>query len=149
MHDQLETIFSAYQGNRDEVIPLLQVVQGEYTYLPEEAILAISKFTKVPVSQVYAVATFYAQFRFQPRGEKHVMVCRGTACHVSGAPEVLKNIEEELGIKEGETSADLKYSLETVACIGACSLAPCAMVDKKVEAKLDKQKIKSLFGKGK
>jgi NADH-quinone oxidoreductase subunit E len=149
MGENLATIFSNYQGKREEVIPLLQDVQGAHSFLSEDAMLEISRFTKVPPSQVYAVATFYAQFRFEPRGEKHIMVCRGTACHVSGAPRVLEDIETELGIKEGQTSDDLKYSLETVACIGACSLAPCIMVDKKVEAKMDKKKVQALFGKGK
>lgn len=148
MEARLATIFSNYEGKREEVIPLLQAVQNEYSYLPENAMVEIADFTHVPDSQIYAVATFYAQFRFEPRGENHVMVCRGTACHVSGAARVLEDIEEALGIKEGETSEDLSHSLETVACIGACSLAPCVMINKKVEAKMDKKKVQALFGKG-
>ena len=148
MQERLHAVLKSFHGQGDELIPILQHVQEEFSYLPEEAMRRIAQFARVPASKVYAVATFYAQFRFEPRGRNHVMVCRGTACHVSGAPRVLEDIEDALGIKEGETSADLEYSLETVACIGACSLAPCVMINKGVEAKLTKQKIASLFGKG-
>ena len=149
MQAKLNEIFSNYQGKREELIPLLQSVQEKFGYLPQESMEEIAKFIGVPGSSVFAVATFYAQFRFSPRGRKHIMVCRGTACHVNGAPRVLEDIEEQLGIKEGETSEDLEYSLETVACIGACSLAPCVMVNKDVEAKITKKKVASLFGRGK
>jgi NADH-quinone oxidoreductase subunit E len=148
MHQKLNGIFENFHGSRDEIIPILQAVQEEFTYLPSDAMEEIARFTHVPTSSVYAVATFYAQFRFTPRGRKHVMVCRGTACHVNGAPRILEDVEEQLGIKEGETTGDLEYSLETVACIGACSLAPCLMVEKEVEAKLTKKKVAELFGKG-
>ncbi|MGD8457951.1 MAG: NADH-quinone oxidoreductase subunit NuoE [Anaerolineales bacterium] len=147
MSETLKEIFSDFSGKRDEIIPILQQVQEKFSYLPPEAIKEIAEFTNVAESNVYAVATFYAQFRFTPRGRKHVMVCRGTACHVSGAPQVLEDVEKQLEIKEGETSEDLEYSLESVACIGACSLAPCIMVDKTVEAKMTKKKIAELFPK--
>jgi len=93
------------------------------------------------------VATFYAQFRFTPIGRTHIMACRGTACHVRGAPRILEAIEKQLGIKEGETTEDLEYSLETVACIGACGLSPCIMVNKKVEAKMTPKKVTESFRK--
>ena len=147
MDERLERVFSSYEGKAEELIPILQHVQEAFSYLPEEAMVEIARFTRVPPSKVYAVATFYAQFRFEPRGRKHVMVCRGTACHVSGAPRVLEDVESALGIKEGETSADLEYSLETVACIGACSLAPCVMINKDVEAKVNKKKVEKLFAR--
>ncbi len=143
----LESIFSSYKGSREELIPLLQDVQQHFGYLSDQAMLAISRFTRAPESAVYAVATFYAQFRFTPIGRNRIMVCRGTACHVRGAPRILEAIEEQLGIKEGETTPDLEYSLETVACIGACGLSPCIMVNKKVEAKLTPKKVAKLFGK--
>ena len=148
MEEALKEIFSQYSGKREEIIPILQDVQEELSYLPPNSIKSIADFTHVPESNVYAVATFYAQFRFTPRGRRHVMVCRGTACHVSGAPRVLEDIEAQLEIREGETSEDLEYSLESVACIGACSLAPCIMVDKTVEAKINKKKVNDLFPKG-
>ena len=147
MKERLEAVFHSFEGRRDELIPILQEVQKELGYLPEEAMLEIARFTGVPESRVYAVATFYAQFRFTPIGRKHVMVCRGTSCHVRGAPRILEEIERRLGIKEGETTADLGYSLETVACIGACGLSPCIMTNNKVEAKMTPKKVAEHFGK--
>ena len=148
MDTRLEAIFTKFNGSKDEIIPLLQSVQNEYGYLPEDTMLEIARFIKIPESRIYGVATFYAQFRFTPMGENRIMVCRGTACHVKGAPKILEEIERELGIKEGKTTPDGKYSLETVACIGCCSLAPCIMINKKVEAKLTPKKVAKLFKKG-
>lgn len=147
MNSTHSKIFTAFKGQSEELIPLLQKVQEIEGFLSEEAMKDIAKFLKTPLSKVYGVATFYAQFRFKPRGEKHIMVCRGTACHVQGAPRIQEDIETLLGIKEGETTADLKFSIESVACIGACSLAPCIMVNDQVEAKLTSQKVKVLFTK--
>lgn len=148
MQSSFNEIFSNFNGKREELIPLLQAVQEKFGYLPQEGMDEIGNFVGVPGSGVYAVATFYAQFRFSPRGKKHIMVCRGTACHVNGAPRVLEEIEDQLGIKEGETTEDLEYSLETVACIGACSLAPCIMINKEVEAKITKKKVAGLLDQG-
>lgn len=147
MEASLQTILSEFDGKEEEIIPILQKVQSTYSYLPEQSVREIARFTHVPASQVYGVATFYAQFRFTPRGRKHCMVCRGTACHVNGASRILEETEAALGIKEGETSADLEYSLETVACIGACSLAPAMMINGTVEAKLDPKKVRKLFNR--
>lgn len=147
MEERLKILLSSYKGTDDELIPILQKVQEEFGYLPENAMLEVARFTRVPESRVYAVATFYAQFRFTPIGKNHVMVCRGTACHVRGAPRILEAIEKQLGIKEGETTPDMGYSLETVACIGACGLSPCIMINKKVKAKLTPKKIAELFTK--
>ena len=144
----LESIFSSYRGTREELIPLLQDAQQQFGYLPEDVLLAIARFTRVPESAAYAVATFYAQFRFTPIGKTHVMVCRGTSCHVRGAPRILDAIEKQLGIKEGEATANLEYSLETVACIGACGLSPCIMTNKKVQAKMTPKKVAEVFAKG-
>ena len=147
MEESTQTILSSYAGKKEELIPILQNVQDAFSYIPEHSMTEIARFTGIPESQVYGVATFYAQFRFTPRGKKHCMVCRGTACHVNGAPRILEEIEEAIGIKEGETTADLAYSLETVACIGACSLAPAVMINDTVEAKLDPKKVRKLFGR--
>lgn len=147
MSDLLTRIFSLFQGKNEELIPLLQKVQEEEGFLSEESMREIARFTKVPLSRVYGVATFYAQFRFKPKGRNHVMLCRGTACHVKGAGRIMEEIERHLNIREGETSDDQRYSLESVACIGACSLAPCVMVNNKVEANLSPQKIEKIFFK--
>jgi len=148
MEARLRELLASYEGREDELIPILQETQAALGYLPTEAMLEIARFTGVPESGVYAVATFYAQFRFTPIGRKHVMVCRGTSCHVRGAPRILQEIEKQLGIQEGETTPDREYSLETVACIGACGLSPCIMVNKKVEAKLTPKKVAALLRKG-
>ena len=143
----LEDVLSSFEGRRDELIPILQRVQEKAGFLPENAMFRIARFAHVPESAVYAVATFYAQFRFTPIGRNHIMVCRGTACHVRGATRILDALENQLGIKEGETTEDLEYTLETVACIGACGLSPCIMSNKKVEAKLTPKKVAKLFKK--
>ena len=145
MEERLSTILSSYKGKTAELIPLLQRVQQEFGYLPEEAMRKLAKFTRVPESRVYAVASFYAQFRFTPKGRNTVMVCRGTACHVLGAERILEETKKQLGVEEGETTEDMEYTLETVACIGCCALAPCIMVNDKVEAKLTPSKIAELF----
>ena len=109
--------------------------------------LGIAKNIGVPESRVYAVATFYTQFRFTPIGKNIVTVCRGTACHVRGAKRILEEVEQRLAIKEGETTEDLEYTLETAACIGCCALAPCAMINDDVEAKLTPKKVAEIFVK--
>ncbi len=147
MEERLDSILSPFLGKPEELIPMLQAVQADLGFLPEDAMLRIARAAGVPESRVYAVATFYAQFRFTPIGRNHVMACRGTACHVRGAPRILDEIELQLDIKEGETTEDLEYSLETVACIGACGLSPCIMVNNKVEAKLTPKKVGKLFRK--
>jgi NADH-quinone oxidoreductase subunit E len=146
--ESLSEVFSRFTGSGDELIPLLQAVQGRLGYLPEAAMEEVARFAGVPASRVYAVATFYAQFRFTPIGKNHVLVCRGTACHVRGAPRILEELERQLGIKEGGTTEDMEYTLESVACIGACGLSPCIMINKKVEASLTPKKIAELFLKG-
>lgn len=145
MESQLEKILSLYQGKRQEVIPLLQEVQEQLGYLPEEVMVKIAKFCKVPTSSIFGIASFYAQFRFKPQGRKRITICRGTACHVSGASQILDEIERQLGIKEGETTSDMEYSLETVACIGCCALAPCAVIDDNVHANLTAGKIPGIL----
>lgn len=145
MEEWLHAILAPSEGRKDKLIPILQQVQGEYGYLPEEAMAAIAKVTGLPESRVYAVASFYAQFRFTPMGKHKVMVCRGTACHVQGAKRILEETERQLGIQQGETTEDLEYTLETVACIGCCALAPCMMIDEKVEARLTRKKVTELL----
>jgi NADH-quinone oxidoreductase subunit E len=120
-------------------------VQENLGYLPEEVMQEIAQFVGVPESHVYSVASFYAQFRTLPLGKKRVAVCRGTACHIRGAPQILHEIEESIHLKEGETSEDLEYTLETVACIGCCALAPCIRVNKDVSGDMTPKKAKEMF----
>jgi NADH-quinone oxidoreductase subunit E len=117
--------------------------------LSEEDIITVSKFTGISVSKIYGVATFYTQFRFTPIGKKHIMVCKGTACHVKGASQIIEGIERHLGIKEGEITFDMEYSLESVGCLGCCALAPCAMLNEDVQSNLSLKNIKKIFSKKK
>ena len=144
---ELTKVLDPYKGSQEELISVLQDVQERFGYLPKEAMFEVSKFLGIPESRVYAVASFYAQFRFTPMGKNTVMVCRGTACHVKGAPRILDEFKRELGIDENETTEDQEYTLETVACLGCCALAPCAMINDEVAANLTPKKVKSLFEK--
>lgn len=146
MEDEiLEDILSGYRGNRSEIVPILQEVQDNLGYLPEKAMIKIAEFVGAPESHVYSVASFYAHFRLLPLGRKRIAVCRGTACHIRGAPQILKTIEQKLNLKEGETSEDLEYTLETVACIGCCALAPCIRINKDVSGEMTPEKAEMLF----
>ncbi len=145
MKERLEAIFSSYNGEAGELIPVLQQVQEELGYLPDDAMLEIARFTGVPEARVYSVATFYTLFRFTPIGRNHVMVCRGTACHVKGAPRILDELKKQLGIEEGEATPDLAFSLETAACIGACGLAPTMVVNKTTYGHLTAGKISDIL----
>lgn len=123
-------IFSNYvPKDKSNLIALLQEVQSVYGYLPENALQDISEFLDMPVSRIYGVATFYNQFRLKPLGRNIIRVCRGTACHVKGSANLLFALETSLNIKAGETTRDKNFTLETVACIGACSIAPVINVN--------------------
>src|SRR4030043_1495415 len=141
----LRDILLHYRGKRGELIAQLQEVQESLGYLPEKTMLDIAKFVSVSESHVYAVASFYAQFRLLPLGKKRVAVCRGTACHIRGAPQILSTVEKTIGLKEGDTSEDLEYTLETVACIGCCALAPCIRVNTEVAGEMTPEKAQKIF----
>jgi len=149
MEEHLGRILFCYEGKKSELIPILQQVQNEFGYLPEQAMRKVARFVGVPESRVYGVATFYEQFRFTPMGKNKVTVCRGTACHVRGAQRILEKVEQRLAIKEGETTEDLEYTLETAACIGCCALAPCIMINDDVKAKLTPKNVAAFFVKEK
>ena len=144
MDKSLETIFSNYEGKRENVIPILQKVQEEYTFLPDDLMAEIAKYTRVPASDIYGVATFYAQFRFTPTGENLISVCRGTACHVRGAPRIFEEITDRLSLDGEGTTEDQKYTVETVACVGCCALAPVMTINEEVHGDLTKQKVRKL-----
>lgn len=149
MNKDFNKFKSSYKGHKSDIIPLLQDIQTKYGYLPEEMMQEVSRFVGVSKSEVFGVATFYSQFRFTPRGRKHVLVCKGTACHVNGANKILEGIERHLGINEGEVTLDMEYSLESVGCLGCCALAPCAMVNQEIKSNLTLKDVKKLFSKGK
>jgi NADH:ubiquinone oxidoreductase subunit E len=133
---RLEAILAAHPGD-GALIAILQDTQDEYGYLPKDALREIARARGIPLSHVYGVATFYSQFHLRPRGDKVVRICHGTACHVRGAPEVTKVVTEELGVKVGETTDDLAFTLESVACVGCCGLAPVMLVDEQTHGQLD------------
>ena len=145
MHEQLSPILAPYRGQRGALIPVLQKVQEELGYLPEEAVSEIAYFLGVSESEVYGVASFYAQFRFIRQGEHTIKVCQGTACHVQGGPRILQTVERELGIQSGETTKDYKFSLERVACFGSCALAPVMVVDKTVYGRMTTAKARKIL----
>lgn len=128
----LEAILAEYQGHKGAVIPILQKIQEAYGYLPKEILAHTSKKTRIPLSQLYGVATFYAQFHLKRRGRYLIRICDGTACHVSGSEKTIQAIENAFHIQSGGTSSDYKYSLEIVYCVGSCGLAPVSLVDEKV-----------------
>ncbi len=116
-------------ASRDALIPILQDVQEEQGYLSREAVVQIGKHLRLPASKIYGVATFYNQFRFQPQGRNHIQLCRGTACHVKGSLSLLEAVKRQLKIEPGQTTRDGEFSLEVVACIGACGLAPVICIN--------------------
>jgi len=144
--EKLNEILSHYSGERDELIPILQEAQEEFRYLPSEVMLEIARFLRIPESTVFGVSTFYAQFKLVPSGRRIVKVCRGTACYVRGGARILREVERRLGIKPGETTDDLEYTLETIACFGSCALAPVMVVDRDVYGRMTTSKVGQILG---
>jgi len=143
---KMDVILSHYNGERAKLISILQETQEQFRYLPEAAMNRIAQYLNIPVSEVYSVASFYALFRFTPSGRKTIRVCRGTACHVKGGSHVLREIQKRLGIKPGETTKDMEYTLETVACVGACALAPNISINKVPYGLVNSEKLEEVLG---
>jgi NADH-quinone oxidoreductase subunit E len=140
--DGVREILAAHPGaTRDSLIPILQEIQEKQGFLSREAVVEVGRHLQLPTSKIYGVATFYNQFRFNPQGKYHIQVCRGTACHVKGSAAILDALKRELKINSGETTRDGLFSLEVVACIGACGLAPVINVDGNFHANLTTQAI--------
>ncbi len=143
-----EHIFNNYTAKeRGNLIALLQDIQGVHGYLPEDALKEVAEFLDMPLSGVYGVATFYNQFRLNPLGKNIISVCRGTACHVKGSADILTALEIELGVKAGETTRDKLFTLETVACIGACSIAPVININDEYYGRLAVKEIPKIINK--
>jgi NADH-quinone oxidoreductase subunit E len=141
----LAPILEKHKDQEDALITMLQEIQEVYTYLPEGALARLSQEANIPLSRIYAVVTFYAQFSLTPRGRNTVRICRGTACHVQGCETIISAVKDTLGIEVGETTGDLEFSLETVACLGTCFLAPVMMLNDSYHGKLDSQKAKTIL----
>jgi NADH-quinone oxidoreductase E subunit len=144
---QLDAILVKYQGMKGALIPVLQEAQDTYGYLSKDVIVHIGDKLNIPTSQIYGVVTFYSQFHLNPRGRNIVRVCQGTACHVRGAKAILKALEDTLKVSAGKTTADLKYTLETVACIGACGLSPCMMVNDDTHGRLTPEAVPEILAR--
>ena len=146
MESNIRNILEKYpQGKTENLIPILQDIQEQDGFLSESSVVEVSKYLKMASGKIFGVATFYNQFRFKPLGKYHVQVCRGTACHVLGSLTVLEEIERTLGIKAGNTSKDGLFSIEVVACIGACGLAPVVAINGNFHAKLTPEKINEII----
>jgi NADH:ubiquinone oxidoreductase subunit E len=146
---QIERIVAGYRGKKWALIPLAQEIQEKVGYIPPEAIPCVAGALGLFPSQVQAVISFYAQLYTKPRGKHIVRVCRGTACHVRGGKSILKLVRQRLGIDEGQTTEDMEYTLETVACIGVCALAPNLMINKETHGSMNPKKVARLFPGGK
>ncbi len=145
--EQIDSITAEHGGERWGLIPLLQEIQRVLGYIPPEAIPRIARGLGLFASQVQGVISFYTQFYTEPQGKNIVRVCRGTACHVRGGKTILKLVKQRLGLEEGETTPDLEYTLETVACIGVCALAPNIVINKTTHGHLNPKKVARLFSK--
>ena len=133
------------QITSDSLIPILQQIQDAYGYLPAEILSEVSKQTGLQASHMYGVATFYEQFHLEPRGRHTIKCCRGTACHVRGGREIISALERELEVEEGQTTEDMRFTFETVACLGTCFLAPVIMINNDYYGNVKPGKIKSIL----
>lgn len=143
--DVVEPILEKYNRDRGLLVSILQDIQEKLRYLPKEALLRVSKGLNVPYAQVYAVATFFKAFSLKPRGKIVCQVCTGTACHVRGAKLLVDKLERDLGVRSGETTSDLAYTIETVNCVGACALGPVVVINDDVHGHVTMQKLDSVL----
>ncbi len=146
MKNSIENILETYtHASKGSLIPILQDIQNEVGFLSEEAILLVGKHLNMPTSKIYGLATFYNQFRFQPKGHYHIQICRGTSCHIMGNVTLLELIEQKLKISAGQTSRDGTFSLEIIPCMGACAFAPVISINGVYYTKLTEQKVSNIF----
>ena len=141
----MQKLFDQYRDYKGGLIPVLQEAQNIYGYLPKEVLQQIAKELKIPFSKVFGVCTFYAQFHLKPRGRNIIRVCLGTACHVRGGAKIFEAAQEALGVGQGGTTEDLKFTLETVACSGACGLSPCMMINDDTHGRLQPKRVAGIF----
>ncbi|MCK4393890.1 NADH-quinone oxidoreductase subunit NuoE [Candidatus Bipolaricaulota bacterium] len=137
--------FRTFTSSSASVIPLLQQIQNRYGYLSESNLERVSEYTHVPLSSIYGVATFYSQFRLSRPGKHLIRVCQGTACHVLGAGKIMAHFQEQLGIEENETTTDGLFTLESVRCLGCCSLAPAMMIDDETYGRLTRDTVDEIL----
>jgi len=144
---KVKSFIIKYNNEKKALISILQDIQAEFNYLPQDALQVVSKTLNVPLVDIIGVATFYRSFSLQPRGKHLVTVCMGTACHVRGGPKILEEFEKKLGIYAGETTPDKQFSLETVACLGCCAIGPVVVIDHDYHAQTTIRKVNSILKK--
>ncbi len=144
-YSKIDAIIESYSSRKSALIAILQDIENLYNYLPVWALKYVSKKLDVPLIQVYGVASFYDAFHLTPRGKHIIRVCLGTACYLKGAPRVLETLERELGIKDGETTPDQKFSIQSVRCLGACALAPVVTIGERYFDKMTPAKVKGVL----
>ncbi len=145
MLDDIVARLASFGKERGNLIPILQMIQNRHAYLAPESIGLVANYLGLGKCEVYGVATFYNQFRFNPPGKHAIKVCLGTACHVRGGDIILESFERKLGIKEGETTPDREFSVERVACVGCCALAPVGVVDETVHGRMAPSKVEGIL----
>ncbi len=143
--DKIDAVLHEFEGRKGSLIPILQKTQAQLGFLSKEAMEYISKKNQIPVSEIYGVTTFYTQFRMHPTGKNIIRICHGTACHVANAPKISEALYEELKVGPGSTTKDLKFTVEEVACLGCCSLAPVIMINDKAYGRLTPGKLKDIL----
>jgi len=141
------SVLERYSRDASQLVAILQDIQAEYNWLPKEALEEVSQELGIPLSRVFSVATFFRAFSLRPRGRHLIHVCLGTACHVRGAPRILEQMERQLGIRPGEMTEDLQFSLETVNCVGACALGPVVIVDGDYHGQMTPDRVKEILKK--
>lgn len=144
-YEAVEQILRKYNYKKENLVKILLEVQKLHRYLSKDVINYVAVALQLPPAKVYGVATFYAQFSLKPKGEYTILVCDGTACHMEGSTSLIKAIEEEIGIKPGEVTKDLKFSLDCVGCLGACALAPAMVINGEVYGNLTAEKVKEIL----
>lgn len=144
---ELDGVLEKYRDVRGALIPVLQETQQVYGYLSKEVLEHLANKMDIPISHIYGVVTFYSQFHLNPRGRNIIRVCQGTACHVRGAKAILKKLEDELNVAAGCTTEDLRFTLETVACIGACGLAPVLMINDDTHGRLTPESVPEILAR--
>jgi len=139
--EKVDSLIDSYTDKKEQLISLLQDIQAEFNYLPRDVLVRVSQKLDIPLSQVFSVATFFRAFSLKPRGRHLVTVCLGTACHVRGGERLADKVERDYRIKPGETTEDMKFTLETVNCLGCCALGPVVVVDGKYESQMNPDKL--------
>lgn len=142
---KVDKVVDSFGGDLTQLIGILQDIQARFNYLPREALVRVSERMEIPLSQVFGVATFFKAFSLTPRGRHQINVCLGTACHVRGGTRILEKLERDLKVEAGRTSEDLRFSLESVRCLGCCSLGPVVVIDDDTYGRLNQEKVSKLL----